>query len=251
MTQFNSLWNGVAFCNISLSALSVTLFFFYLLQSSPYSCGAGEVGCSLQTDPTLAVGPPKPWHLQQPPSGKTLNTRLSSPCPLNSLVHAHTAPIQMQNSRKQFEAKICLPFSNVAPIQSTERLFWCFSSVSNTNERCLSISQCNMMKDRRRIEVRWGTSAPSTAAVKHIPLPHPSDNSYMEKNERGSALVSSSPCTVLSHSLTVTTSDGYAVEFTLPGFSTCTCHKPKPSTCWKGLCVFQQCVCYMLYIVYW
>lgn len=65
--------------------------------------------------------------------------------------------------------------------------------------------------------------------VKHIPLPHPSDNSNMEKNERGSALVSSLLCTVLSHTLTVMAADGYAVEFTLPGFSTCICHKPKPS----------------------
>lgn len=39
----------------------------------------------------------------------------------------------------------------------------------------------------------------------------------MEKNERGSALVSSLPYAVLSHTLTVMVADGYAVEFTLPG----------------------------------
>lgn len=59
----------------------------------------------------------------------------------------------------------------------------------------------------------------------------------MEKNERGSALVSSLPRSALSHSLTVRAADGYAVEFTLPGLSTCTCHKPKPYTCWEGLIV--------------
>lgn len=45
----------------------------------------------------------------------------------------------------------------------------------------------------------WGLLPCHPWHVKHIPLPHPSDNSDMEKNRRGSALVSSLPCTVLLH----------------------------------------------------
>lgn len=82
--------------------------------------------------------------------------------------------------------------------------------------------------------------------VKYISLLHPSDNTYMEKNERGSALVSSLPCTALSHTLTVMAAEGYAVEFTLPGFSTCTRHKPKPCTFWEGLRVIST----VLYFVH-
>lgn len=96
-----------------------------------------------------------------------------------------------------------------------------------------------MMKDRRRIEERRLLPR-QPQHVKHIPLPHPSDNSNMEKNERGSALVSSLPRSALSHTLTVGAADGYAVEFTLPGLSTCTCHKPQPYTCWEGLIVFSE-----------
>lgn len=69
----------------------------------------------------------------------------------------------------------------------------------------------------------------------------------MEKNERGSALVSSLPYSALSHAHTVMAVDGYAVEFTLPGFSTCTCRKPKPCTCWEGQSVLSSILFYFVH----
>lgn len=49
------------------------------------------------------------------------------------------------------------------------------------------------------------------------------------------------PCLAVHyHTLTVMAAEGCAAEFTLPGFSTCTCHKPKPCTFWEGLCVISS-----------
>lgn len=75
-------------------------------------------------------------------------------------------------------------FLNVASIQSTDIFFYFI----RTYESSPSVSQYNVMKERRRIEMRWGFLPLQPQHVKHIPLlPHPSDNSNMERNERGSA----------------------------------------------------------------
>lgn len=90
-------------------------------------------------------------------------TFLSIQAQMHRLTAASSGFLRVQNSNQQFEF-------DVAPIQSTERFLQCVSSICNTYERGLRICQCNMMKERRRIEELTGTSAPSTTACKtHSP----------------------------------------------------------------------------------
>lgn len=153
--------------------------FLYALQSSSYSCGAGGVGCCLHTDQSPAVGSQKCWYLQQPPSGKS-----------NAL---HSTFLCIKGCICTGSVVTFTKFAVLSVVEAMPGfLFLMFQFYLH-----FFISWWKIDTDMKSDQ---GLLPSQPQHVKHIPLPHPSDNSNMEKNERGSALVSSLPCTVITYS---------------------------------------------------